>query len=237
MVNNLLSEIQSCTGKGVKVAVIDSGIREDSAAFKNVVTGVRIDYADGRIKYGRKFNDENGHGTKVCEIITSISPKVEMYVARIFKTRLAADLNCLVEAINWAISKNVKIINLSLGTTSTHNINRLKEECEKAARYGIFIISSLDNRNKIAYPGWFSNTLCVSKKYKQITRRKKFLLGVKTQTNIRILNSYLVPVVSALSALVVEKNNNLTNKELYDLLNKILNMGFVLGGIYEKAKF
>lgn len=197
------------TGKGVKVAVIDSGINLKFPITKSVKKSIGIGYRNDKVYHHRNINDEIGHGTKICDIILSIAPDVELYIAKIFDKRLIAEMDCLVKGIEWAINKKVNIINISLGTTSTRDLKDLKSICEEAHEKNIFIVSSLDNRNKISYPGWFKNVICVyNNGINRIKKNKNYLVGFGNGY-YKYSNSYLAPIISAYCASFKNSNSNI----------------------------
>ena len=207
MTLNLPEELKHCTGKGVKVAVIDSGIDLNSPMSKNVKAGIGIGWDGEKVFYHDDIQDEHGHGTKICGILLKRAPKAELYIARIFEKRLLNEMDCLVEGIEWAIRQKVNIINASLGTTSTWDIDGLKKACQRAYKKNVIIVSSLDGRNRIAYPGWFRNVLCVyNANHLPLKRRKKLIFGFEGESIKHCANSYLAPLLSSLIACYFEKS-------------------------------
>ena len=77
------------TGKGVRVAVVDSGIEHDHPALADCVKGGVIVVYDSkakdyyRIKPDNKPMDVSGHGTACAGIIHSIAPDAEIYSVRV----------------------------------------------------------------------------------------------------------------------------------------------------------
>ncbi|MGO3070730.1 MAG: S8 family serine peptidase, partial [Brevibacterium linens] len=118
------------TGKGVKVAVIDSGVNTDHEDLKDVVTKSK-DFSglgkDGKTPIGGKTTIH--HGTAVAGVIagrgvgagpTGVAPDAEILSASMWlgpdrpkesgSTREQAD-----QAIRWAVDSGAKVINMSLG--------------------------------------------------------------------------------------------------------------------------
>ncbi|WP_271598049.1 MULTISPECIES: S8 family serine peptidase [unclassified Bradyrhizobium] len=114
-------------GKGVKVAIIDTGIKRDHPAFAQLKGA--IDEADFTSKPGGNFGegvafDDDGHGTHcagtICGGIVDgvrigVAPNIErLFVAKaIGGTRGAA---ALLDALNWAAyTIRADVISMSLG--------------------------------------------------------------------------------------------------------------------------
>src|SRR3989304_2429773 len=77
------------TGKGIRVAVIDSGIEHDPPAGGGSIRGGTIVEFDRRTKSQLRFNQDDrpadifGHGTACAGIIHSIAPEAELYSVRV----------------------------------------------------------------------------------------------------------------------------------------------------------
>lgn len=133
------------TGKGVKIAVIDSGINNKHPDLK-IAGGV------SKIADLTAFNDKMGHGTHVAGIIgaqnnsigtVGVAPDSSIYSVRVLSDQGVGDITDVVAGIQWAIDQKMDIINLSL-TTET-NSPSLQEVVKKAYDKGILIIAASGN--------------------------------------------------------------------------------------------
>lgn len=219
--DTLPNDLAKWTGKRIKVAVIDSGVHPHWLFARNIKKRTAFEINNGRIIHRRNVDDKNGHGTKICEVILSIAPDAELYIARIFGDRLLAEMDCLVEGIRWAIRQRVHIINISLGSTATKNLRALKEVCMQAANRNIFVISSMDNANRISYPGYFRSVFCVyNPSRNEIRKKKKYLLGFGD--HFICPNSFLVPVASGILSLIREAELDCAPDTAFGRLRKII---------------
>ena len=108
------------TGRGVKVAVVDSGIEPNHPKIGPIAGGVGLyALADGCIQREDDFSDRAGHGTACAGIIRKLAPAAELYGIRVFDESLTTDGQSLVEAVAWAIEEGMDVVNLSLGTIQT----------------------------------------------------------------------------------------------------------------------
>ncbi len=122
-------------GKGVKLGIIDTGVRNDSEIFgsriKNRESFVTI--ANGYSHNIPDPDDHWGHGTNVASLAagttTGIAPEVDIYSAKIIhnaSTRGAGGgegeetTAGLLEAIDFLVNNSIDVINISLG--QYHNL-------------------------------------------------------------------------------------------------------------------
>lgn len=121
-----MNEQKILTGKGITVAVLDTGIfphidfDNRIAAFRDLVYGRETPY------------DDNGHGTHVCGILggsgrasggkyRGTAPECRFVVAKILDRRGNGRKQDILAAIDWVckerIRLNIRILNISVGTT------------------------------------------------------------------------------------------------------------------------
>jgi len=102
------------TGRGVKVAVFDTGLENNHPHFKNVIE--RIDWTDGNDP-----NDNLGHGTFVCGLIASskeclgLAPDAFLFIFKVFTDSQVSYTSWFLDAFNYAIQKKIDVLNLSIG--------------------------------------------------------------------------------------------------------------------------
>lgn len=156
---------QSATNNAaIKVALIDSGIDYtediDVAERKNFILG------DEEVSV--IFEDLCGHGTGVAGIlaakdndigITGIAPGITLYSARVLDGSMKAPVSRAVEAIYWAIEKDVDIINISFSTQT--DSAALKKAVQDAQDAGILIIAAAGNEGAVDYPAAYDAVVAV----------------------------------------------------------------------------
>ncbi|XP_066916313.1 membrane-bound transcription factor site-1 protease-like [Clytia hemisphaerica] len=101
-------------GKGVKVAIFDTGLPKSHPHFKTVKD--RTDWTDEK-----KFNDDVGHGTFVSGVIASdrdckgFAPEADLFIFRVFTSKQVSYTSWFLDAFNYAILKKINVLNLSIG--------------------------------------------------------------------------------------------------------------------------
>lgn len=140
------------TGRGVKVALIDSGINAHHSHVGWVAGGVtvRLD-PEGRPTFEEGYRDRLGHGTAAAGIIRLRAPEAQLYAVKIFEARLTARIEAVVAALQWGVDLRMKVVNLSLGTGNKAHRPPLEEVCQKAADQGLIIVASAEE-GRLDYP-------------------------------------------------------------------------------------
>ena len=167
-VNNELSKWhkQGIKGKGIKIAVLDTGLDLNSND---------ISYKEGKNFVGDSldFADNQGHGTKISGIIGAlenehnllgVAPLSNLYIGKVADEHGNVKVENLVKGIEWAISKDVDIINISLEFPKKHST--LEKAIKKAHKKNIIVISSSGNTKfvgdtSLAYPGAYKEVINV----------------------------------------------------------------------------
>jgi serine protease AprX len=157
----LLGAYPGVTGKGIGVAVLDSGI-SPHAALKNVVANVN--FVTGTTGTGDVF----GHGTHIAGIVggaatsvTSlyaggIAPGANIINVRVLGADGTGSTSDVIAGMEWVIANraryNIRVINLSLGhpVTEPSATDPLCEEVAKATSLGMVVVAAAGNAGKTA---------------------------------------------------------------------------------------
>lgn len=137
------------TGKGVRVAVIDSGVHASHPHIGGVAGGVTI----GQELYEKDYTDVIGHGTAVMAAIKEKAPDAEYFAVRVFYSSLRTTVDLLLRAIEWSMANRIDVINLSLGTTNPAHQERFIPVIERAVEKGLILVSARDSDGTPALPG------------------------------------------------------------------------------------
>lgn len=157
------------TGKGIKVCVIDTGVRDTHEDLAdNVIEG--LTFVDGDT--GSDYHADNvGHGTHVAGIIAAvgnnnkggagIAPDAEFGSYCVFTSRSGKSSDT-IRAMEAAVEAGYDIINMSLGGPYYSDIE--KEAVDKAYENGIAIIASAGNEatNGCNYPSAYEHAISVA---------------------------------------------------------------------------
>jgi subtilisin family serine protease len=153
-----LAKYAGRTGRGVRIAVIDSGIHAGHPHVGAVSSGIAID-AQGQEQVGTE--DRLGHGTAVAAAIREKAPDAALIPVKVFDTTLATTATALAAAIRWAAGGRTTLINLSLGTTTPHNADVLAEAVRDAAAGGAIVVAASPDNGTEWFPGSLSGVVSV----------------------------------------------------------------------------
>ena len=176
----LLDELWQGTrkGKGVRVAVIDTGVDDDNPQLTDAV-----DKAAGldlltKGKGGDPTHDEVGHGTKVAGIIAArpaegtgfvgLAPGATVIPVRQNDADSSGDSDSMAAAIRHAVTKGADVVNISQDTTKPlAATSELAEAVREALAQGVVVVASagndgLDGKTKDTYPAAFEGVLAVA---------------------------------------------------------------------------
>jgi hypothetical protein len=152
------------TGRGVRVAVLDSGVAVPHPHIVGALSGasVGVDPTDHSIRVLEgTFNDRLGHGTAVAAAVQEKAPDAELVVVKVFDRTLATSAPLLAAAIGFAADRGARLINLSLGTTNEEHAGLLEDAARRAAERGALIVSALEVDELPSFPGSLAGVLGV----------------------------------------------------------------------------
>ena len=134
-----LSDYSSATGRGVRIAVIDSGVHAAHPHIQGVHGGIGID-AEGREH--ADYIDRIGHGTAVTAVIREKAPDADVLAVKVFDRELSTTVAALVAAIDYAVRQRAHLINLSLGTSNQEHEPALAAAVARAEAGGARIVAA-----------------------------------------------------------------------------------------------
>jgi serine protease AprX len=158
------------TGRGVDVAVIDTGVNPDPEFSGRLLNGPDLSFDSQTPKL--RYVDGYGHGTHMASIIAARDPRLpsgdqlndpDYFVgmapeARIVNVKVGGsngvtDVSQVIAAVDWVVQHrntdglNIRVLNLSFGTNGTQSyvLDPLTFAVERAWFEGIVVVASAGN--------------------------------------------------------------------------------------------
>lgn len=156
------------TGKGVRVAVVDSGVEHDHPAVGNSVKGgVVVEYdedAENLIRYEPEDMpcDLAGHGTACAGIIHKLAPDAEIYSVRVLGSNMRGRAIQFAGGLDWAIENNMQVVNLSLSTSKEDYFGLFHDLTDQAYFKNMNVICAVNNYPEASYPSLYSAVISVA---------------------------------------------------------------------------
>ncbi len=138
------------TGRGVRVAVIDSGVHAGHPHVGGLAGAVGL---DDRGRPTDDVVDRLGHGTAVASAIHEKAPGAEIHVVKVFDRTLSTTIVALRKALAWSAENRMRLVNLSLGTPKEEHAPLLEESLAPAREAGCIVVSAREHEGIAWYPG------------------------------------------------------------------------------------
>jgi subtilisin family serine protease len=225
---------------GIVVAVVDSGVIASHPDLAGKVLSSGYDF----VTNDTDPTDENGHGTAVAGTVSpatnnqlgvaGVSWNTPILPIRVLDANGSGSYSAIANGITYAADRGAKVINLSLGGTSSSLT--LQNAVNYAWNKQSVIIAAAGNNgnNTTFYPAACSNVVAVSATDSSDVRPTWSNFGSYVDvsapgTNILSLygadqyaawngTSFSCPVTSGVVALAASINSKLTNAQLVDIL-------------------
>lgn len=153
---------QGFSGKGVKVAVIDTGVDRFHPDLEGRIVGIADFTLEG-------FQDFNGHGTHTAGVIGAdgeksegkyrgVAPESLILAAKALKADGSGRASDAMAALEWALEAGAQVVNLALGAEGPCDGNdSLSETCDAVVAQGVVVCVAAGNegpnRGSIGSPG------------------------------------------------------------------------------------
>lgn len=152
---------ERCTGKGVRVAIVDSGVDTEHPDLKGKIKeSVEAVTVDGKIEFQPSTSgDQAGHGTACAGIISSVAPDAELHSVKVLGPNASGSGEMFLVGLDYAIKQKYQVINLSLGTTKRDYFGPLHDLMDRAYHSGCIIVAAANNLPYPSYPSIFSSSV------------------------------------------------------------------------------
>lgn len=161
-------------GKGIKVAVLDTGCDINHPDLKDRIIG-GWNFTDDDRSNPDIFTDYNGHGTHVAGTIAAtennagvigVAPEAGLLIVKVLNKAGSGKYEWIIKGIRYAIEQNADIISMSLGGPA--DVPELHQAIQAAVEKGILVVCAAgnegdgdDSTNEFAYPGCYNEVISV----------------------------------------------------------------------------
>jgi subtilisin len=156
---------ETLTGKGIRIAIVDSGADTSHALLRHIGIGVDLTSAAEPLSWTR---DVVGHGTHCAGILAArddsgrmlrgFVPDAEIHVLKVFP---GGQFSNLLEALEYCVALEVDLVNLSLG--ASRRSQAVEQALEEAALQGVACVVAAGNGGgPVQYPASSPYTLAVA---------------------------------------------------------------------------
>ena len=154
------------TGKGIRVAVLDSGVEAGHPRLGlNLVDDLAVVAEKNRlrvIKGGER--DSFGHGTAVAGVIHELAPDAKIGSIRVLGHDNTSRTIIICRAAQEALDRGYHIINCSFGCGVENQVLDYKTWVDEAYLKGVHVVAACDNIDfsKTEWPAYFSSVIAVN---------------------------------------------------------------------------
>lgn len=229
------------TGRGVAIAIIDSGIEANHPDVQGRVVetlAVRLGGEHATVETDDS-GDLFGHGTACASIIVGMAPEVDLVSIRVLGSDLKGKGEAFAEAMEYAIHRPVHVANLSLSSKSEALFPLFHQLADEAYFSDVVLVSAANNVAGPSYPSLFSSVISVAahadadpwRFYYNPSPPVEFgAWGVDVPVawrdggrTVATGNSFAAPHITALVALILAKHPGLTPFEVKSVLAAVAN--------------
>ena len=163
---DLVADVDSTIGVGIKVAILDTGISiKHPDLANNIAGGINI------INYRKSYNDDNGHGTHCAGIVAGVdnnigvigtAPGASLYGVKVLDRKGQGWLSDVIDGLDWCINNGIDVINMSFGSSGGNQT--FQDAITKVYQAGIVQVAAAGNEywGPVNYPAAYPETIAVS---------------------------------------------------------------------------
>ncbi len=206
----------------IVTAIVDGGISDSDILRGKVDSKIKFLAEDVKKISISSRQLASVHGTTCAEIISEICPDTHFLDLMVMQQDGTTKISKLLEALDWCLNHEIKLIHLSLGTVNYFDIKLLEESVRRLLEKNIILVAAYNNYNIRTYPAAFPGVFGVRQDREGILDQKQFLFqnqtGYGKENSIvahwwgpdgkQRANSYAAPVITGYIARALCENKN-----------------------------
>ena len=161
-------------GKGVRIAVIDTGIDYSHPDLRANVAG---GWNATNKEKPEDYMDDNGHGTHCSGTIAAldndagvvgIAPEASLYGVKVLDANGSGTFDDVIAGMQWAVEHRMQVASMSLGTPKGND--SLKAAVQAMAKNGVVLIVAAGNsgippqgsKSSVGYPAAYAGAIAIA---------------------------------------------------------------------------
>ena len=152
-------------GRGVRVALIDSGVERTHPALDDRVSRsmvVELEDVEAFVVEDPHGIDVAGHGTACAGIVHAIAPGAELVSVRVLGPNNRAKGIAFAAALDWVIGQGIGVVNLSLSSRSDALYGVFHDLADRAYFANTLLVCAANNVPGPSYPSLFAAVVSVA---------------------------------------------------------------------------
>lgn len=231
----------------IRIAIIDNGINRDLICQEKIQSQMVIDDNNRCIEDKDEIHiTDFQHGTFCALIVEKYNSQCILNSVRILDKNGKGGVEKIEPALEWCYQNDIRVVNLSFGTTNFIECEKLKKLVNKYIYNGMIIVAATANSGFVSYPASFTNVIGVATINSPLSYSKDYMqIGIDTvvpsEHVVKILdeeiktslsNSYAAPYVCALIADRLNTDKTLGIKKLKEYAKEQSQIEMIKG-VYE----
>ena len=233
--------IGGSTGRGVRVAIVDSGVEDGHPRVGRVAGAIAVEPDPDRPDTFRylpgSHDDLVGHGTACAGIIRALAPQAEIHSVRVLGANLRGKGSAFVAGVRWALDNDMDVVNMSLSSRSEQWFGPLHQIADEAYFKGTLLVCAANNVPGPTYPSQYASVISVAARpgddpyalaYNPHPPVEFGACGIDVDvawsgggSMVSTGNSFATPHVAAIVALIRSKHPSLTPFQVKSVLHAI----------------
>lgn len=151
------------TGKGVTVAIVDSGIEASHPAVGGVDQYVAITQGAAGLFYDEApHEDLVGHGTACAATVRQLAPECGLLSVRVLSENLTGRGTVFAAGLRFAIASGARVVNCSLSSGKADYKELFYEIADEAYFAGVILVCAVNNVPSPSFPSTFASVISVA---------------------------------------------------------------------------
>jgi subtilisin len=159
--------LRTGTGRGIKIAVLDSGIEASHPLLNGLELADDLAVVDDGLRFSSvpgEGRDVFGHGTAIAGILRQIAPEAQLGSFRVLGEQLRSRSLLIREGVRLALERGYHILNCSFGCGREDQLPLYKDWVDEAYIKGCHIVAACNDQDflKREWPGHFPTVVTVN---------------------------------------------------------------------------